>query len=87
MASQTKKPLSWSRPLNTSDSLYHDARQFVFEVAPQPFDGIQFWTIGRQKDRHDVRRLAYSFRFVTSAIVEHQNVQGLRKGGGKAIQP
>jgi hypothetical protein len=46
---------------------------------------MQFWTLGRQKDGHDVSGPAYGFGFVTSTVVEHEHVQGLRKGGGKAV--
>ena len=59
----------------------------VFEVSPKPFHGIKFGTIGGQKHRYNVGRPAYGFGFVPGAIVEHQDVDRIRKGGGKAIEP
>ncbi len=46
-----------------------EVRQLIFQVAPQPFNRIEFWTLGWQEDRHSVGWPAQGFRFVEGAII------------------
>ena len=57
------------------------------ETPPEPFDRIEFRTIGREKDRQDVGRPVHGFSGVPGAVVEYEQVQRIRKGGGKAVHP
>lgn len=62
------------------------AREPVFEVAPQTFDGIEFGGIGREKEQPDIGWQAQLARFMKGAIVEQEEVEGVRIGGGEVVE-
>jgi hypothetical protein len=59
----------------------------VFEVAPEPFNRVEFGALRRQKHGHDVCRPPHGFGFVPGTIIEHTYVQGRGQGRGEPIQP
>jgi hypothetical protein len=59
----------------------------IFQVAPQPFHGMEFRAIGRQEDRYGVGWPASGFGFMKGAIIQLDDSEGLWKGCGKAIHP
>ena len=55
----------------------------VFEVTPEPFDGIECGTIRGQKDGQDIGWPAYGFGFVPGPIIEYKPIQDSGKGAVK----
>ena len=58
----------------------------IFEVTPEPLDGIELGGIGRQEHQGDIAWEVQCLGFVEGAIVEQQQMEASRIGGSKMIK-
>lgn len=61
-------------------------RQCVFQVAPDSFNRIQLWAIGRQEHEAHVGWEGKPLSRMGPAVVQEQVIQALRAGLGEGIQ-
>jgi hypothetical protein len=62
-----------------------EPRERVFEVAPDPFDGVELWTLGRQEHETHVFREGQTLGGMRPTVVQQQAIQALRDGLRKGI--
>jgi hypothetical protein len=62
-----------------------EPRQGIFEVAPDPFNRVQLWTVGRQGHQAYVGRKGESLGRMGSTVVQEQEVEAVRESLGEGI--
>jgi hypothetical protein len=61
-------------------------RQPVFPIAPEAFDGVEFGRVGRKEQQSEIGREAERPCFVERPIIEQEEREAGRVGGGKMIE-
>jgi hypothetical protein len=59
--------------------------QGIFEVAPDPFNRVQLWTVGRQEHEAYVGREGESLGRMGSTVVQEQEVEAVRERLGEGL--
>jgi hypothetical protein len=52
-----------------------ELREPIFEIAPQAFDGIEFWRIRRKEEQANIAGQAERLGFMKGAVVEQQQMK------------
>ena len=61
-------------------------REPIFQITPEPFDGIKLGRVGWEKEQADVGGQAEMAGFVKSAVVEQAEVKAGRIKGGEMVE-
>jgi hypothetical protein len=62
-----------------------EPRQGIFEVAPDPFNRVQLWTVGRHEHEAYVGRKGAWLGRMGSTVVQESEVEAVREGLGEGI--
>ncbi len=62
-----------------------EPRQGILEVAPDPFNGVELWTIRRQEHEGHVVRQGEPLGGMRSTVIQQQDIQAVSEGLGEGI--
>jgi hypothetical protein len=58
----------------------------IFEIAPEPFEGIELGGIGGEEEKAPVGRAAQGFGFVERTVIEQEEVAAGGIGSGEMVE-